>query len=222
MDPWHVIVVPVTVPRLDLDRRPGRPAGSLFRVTAAVGLLTLPLFWALHVVLPNSVRVNCVVQPCPQSMSRGVDDMTVLVITAAVDLLAIAAYLAAAAVRRTLDLRTGLRWSPAAVAVVALATGGFSWLLNESQVDLGDLGSEGFGYQLLFGLWLFTPLVLYIVDRGDRRAVIPVFIGLAPTAVCSLFALEDSPIAALPTAMLVIALTTVLLLRRRQHAVVVS
>ncbi|TCC33619.1 hypothetical protein [Kribbella sindirgiensis] len=215
----------MTDPRLDLDRRPVRPVGNLFRVTAAASVLTLPLFWGLRVVLPNSVEVNCVVQPCPpsvDSMGMSVSSAAVLVITAAVELVVIAAYLARAAARRTLDLRTGLRWSPAAVAAVALATGGFSWLLNESQVDLGDLGSTGFGYLLLLALWLLTPLVLYVVDRGDRRAVLPVSIGLAPTAVAGLFALEDSPIAALPTAMLIIALTTVLLLRRRQHAVVVS
>lgn len=213
----------MTAPGLDLRRQPTRPAGNLFRVTAAVTFVSLPLLWVAYWVYPLPKLDSCppdAQEACPATVTVGgsVEAVGRLLPVAVVQLVLIGCYVALTAVRRTLDLRTSLRWAPTTVAVVALAIGGFSWLADEVDLDLDDFGTVGLGYLLLLALWLLTPLVLYVVHRGDRRAVLPVFIGLAPTAASGLFELEDSPLAALPSVMLVIAVIIVTIVRRRWEA----
>lgn len=111
-------------------------------------------------------------------------------------------------------LRTGVRWSPVAVAVVALAVGGFGWLIEGG--DLNGLDSVRLGSVVLLALWLFTPLVLYGVHRCDPGAVILVVIGLAPTAVCNALVVQEDPVAALPAVMLVVSAAVIVIVRRRE------
>ncbi|TCC05702.1 hypothetical protein [Kribbella soli] len=211
----------MTAPRLDLRRRPTKPAGNLFRVTAAVSFLSLLVLWAAYEWWPSPGFESCHRtaggEPCPpsvDSIGSALDPPQLILVTAVVELVAIGCYLALAAARRTLDLRTGLRWSPVAVAVIALAVGGFGWLMDGG--DLNSFGSVAPGFVLLFALWLLTPLVLYGIHRGDRGAVIPVAIGLAPTAACNAVVVQDDPAGALPAVMLVVAVLTVVVVRRRQ------
>ncbi|TCC38333.1 hypothetical protein [Kribbella speibonae] len=207
----------MTAPHLDLRRRPAKPAGNLFRVTAAVSFLSLPLFWAVYELYPRSGVDPCpedAQEVCPPTLSEPVNELAVLLVVACVELLVIGGYLAFAAARRSLDLRSGLRWSPIAVTIVALAVGGFGWLIEGD--DLRRLDSLELALLLLFAVWLLTPLVLYGVHRGDRRAVIPVVLALAPTGAGAAFVATDSPLAALPAVMLVVAVLTVLVVRRRE------
>jgi hypothetical protein len=201
---------------VDLRRPPERAAGNLYRVTAALALLSFPLFWAVYWVLPVSAPYNCAQQPCPQSMDSmpAPTALNLIVPTAAIELVVLAVYLAIATRRQPLDPRARLRWLPASLVVVALATGGFSWLVDDVGLDVEVLGDSGPGYLVLLGLWLLTPLVTYAVRRGDRRAAIPVLIGLVPTAVCSIFIVDKYPIAALPFVMIVASLPVALVTRR--------
>ncbi|TDW94338.1 hypothetical protein EV137_1642 [Kribbella pratensis] len=210
----------MTATLTDLRRRPAKPAGSLFRVTAAVSFLTLLVLWAVYEWWPSPEFESCHRtaggEPCPpsvDSVGSALDPPYLILVTALVELVAIGGYLALAAARRTLDLRTGLRWSPAAVAVVALAVGGFGWMMDGG--DLNGLDSVAPGFLLLFAGWLLTPLVLYGVHRGDRGAVILVVIGLAPTAVCNAMLVQDYPAGALPGVMLVVSTVVVVIVRRR-------
>ncbi|WP_327633631.1 hypothetical protein OHB24_26960 [Kribbella sp. NBC_00482] len=210
----------MTAPSLDLRRRPTRAAGNLFRVTAAVSFLTLPLLWAVYLLRPLAEPDSCppdAREACPPSLDTvggSVNELVLLLATACLELMAIACYLAWAAARRNLDLRSGLRWSPLAITIVALAVGGFGWLIDEG--DLNGIDSVALGLLLLFALWLFTPLALYGVHRGDRRAVIPVVVGLAPTAVCNAIVVPDAPVGALPAVMLVVSAVVVVIVRRRE------
>lgn len=210
----------MTAPHLDLRRRPTKPAGNLFRVTAAVSFLSFPLVWEAYLLFPLAELESCTGDgnaPCPLSLDTGrgfLHELGPLLATACVELVVIACYLAWATARRTLDLRTGLRWSPIAIVIVALAVGGFGWL-----IDGGDLSGPDAvepGLVLLFALWLFTPLAVYGVHRGDRRAVIPVVIGLAPTAAVNAYVVPEAPIGTFPAVMLVVAVLTVVVVRRRE------
>lgn len=210
----------MTAQRLDLRPPPTRPdAGNLFRVTAAVSFLSIPLLWAAYYVVPPK-DIPCLDHACPPSVEvvrRTVEPWTVVVGAAGVELAVIAGYLVLAAARRTLDLRTGLRWSPVAVAVVALAAGSFGWLMDNGAGLSFDAAETTF--LLLLAAWLLTPLILYAVHRGDRRAVLLVVIGLAPTAVGNAVLIENDPLVvpmALPAIMLVIGVITVRVVRRRR------
>ncbi|WP_328998542.1 hypothetical protein OHA18_29320 [Kribbella sp. NBC_00709] len=213
----------MTDPRLDLRRPVPRPAGNLFRVTAVVSFLSLPLIWAAFLWLPGLFAGgddgdwcqdgNACVAPDDGS-TNSIDGLYLIVAAACVELAVIGCYLAVAASHRGLGLRARLHGLPTAVAIVVLAVGGFAWLLVAEGTEL--VGSAGIGI-LLFAFWLFTPLVLYRVHRADRRAVIPVAIGLAPTAACNAYVALDFLIAALPAVMLVVAIGTVVVVRLRQR-----
>jgi hypothetical protein len=206
----------MTASPVDLRRRPDRAAGNLYRVTAAMGVLSLPLFWAVYRVLPVSAPYDCHEHPCPPAVDSmpAPSALNLLVPTAVIELVVIAVYLVVAARRQTVEPLAGLRSLPASAAVVALACGGFSWLVDDVDLDFEDLGEAGLGYLLLLGLWLFTPLVTATVRRGDRWAAILVLIGLAPTAVCGIFILDKYPIGALPFVMIVASLPIALRTRR--------
>ncbi|NIK60721.1 hypothetical protein [Kribbella shirazensis] len=210
----------MTAQPLDLHRPPTRPAaGNLFRVTAAVSFLSIPLLYVAYLVVPPD-EIPCQDHACPPSadvVGRAPEPSDVVLAAAGAELLVIACYLVLAAARRTLDLRTGLRWSPAAVAIVALAVGSFGWLMDNGAGLSFDAAEVAF--LLLLGSWLLTPLVLYAVHRGDRRAVVPVVIGLAPTALGNAFLIANDPLVvpmALPALMLVAGVITVLAVRRRR------
>lgn len=209
----------MTAPHLDLRRRPAKPAGNLFRVTAAAGFLTLPLLWAAYVLSPPTGPGPCPAdarEVCPPSVDTvggSVNELVLLSATACLELAVIGCYLVWATTHRTLDLRAGLRWSPLAVMIVALAVGGFGWLIDEGY--LNGIDSVGFGLVLLLVLWLLAPLALYGVHRADRRAVLPVALGLAPTAAWNALVVTEDPLGALPPAMLVVAVVTVVVVRRR-------
>ncbi|WP_344198073.1 hypothetical protein [Kribbella karoonensis] len=214
----------MSAPRISLRRAVPRPAGYLYRVTAAVTFVTLLLVWLLDELLATTAPDPCenvprgtVCEP-PPALDRSdgyTSGLELFLWTIAVELLVIACYLGLALARRTIDLRAALRWSPAAVMLVLLAVGGFGWVLDDSRTLSGSLG---IGYLILFGCWLLTPLVLYDVYRGDRAAVVPVAIGLAPTAVLNA-AFQDWT-TSLPAVMLVVAIATVVVvhLRRRQRS----
>ncbi|HEY3559518.1 MAG TPA: hypothetical protein VGL05_18735 [Kribbella sp.] len=210
----------MTAERLDLRRSPTKGAGNLFRVTAVVSLLSIPLLWVAYLVVPSE-HLPCQDHACPPSpdvVRRSAEPSDIVLAAAGAELVVIACYLALAAVRRTLDLRTGLRWSPAAVAIVALSVGSFGWLLDNGaglSFDAAELV-----FLLLLVSWVFTPPILYVVHRGDPRAVIPVVIGLAPTAVGNALLIANDPLVvpmALPAIMLTVGVITVLAVRRRQH-----
>ncbi|RZT26946.1 hypothetical protein EV649_0694 [Kribbella sp. VKM Ac-2569] len=210
----------MTAQRLDLRRPPTRPAaGNLFRVTAAVSFLSIPLLWVAYLVVPPE-EIPCQDHACPPSVDvvrRTVEPWVVVVAAAGAELVVIACYLVLAAARGTLDLRTGLRWSPTAVAIVALSVGSFGWLMDNGaglSFDAAELT-----FLLLLAAWLLTPLVLYAVHRGDRRAVLPVVVGLAPTALGNAVLIANDPLVApmgLPAIMLVVGVITVLVVRRRR------
>lgn len=210
----------MTAPRLDLRRSPTRPVGNLFRVTAAVSFLSIPLLWVAYLVVPPE-HVACQDHACPPSADvvRGTAEPLDAVLAAAVaELVLIACYLAIAAARRSLDLRTGLRWSPAAVAVVALAVGSFGWLLDNGAGRSFDTAEVTF--LLVLVAWLFTPLILYVVHRADRQAAVPVVIGLAPTAVGNALLINNDPLVplmALPATMLAISVLALVAVRRRER-----
>ncbi|MFD7158726.1 hypothetical protein ACFV9C_29285 [Kribbella sp. NPDC059898] len=212
----------MSAPRISL-RRPaaGRPAGNLYRVTAAVTFVTVLLFWLLDELLATTAPDPCANVPrgtvCapPPALDRSDGSPTglqLLLWTIAVEVLVIACYLALAIVRRTIDVRAALRWSPAAVMLVVLAVGGFGWLFGNTWTLSGTVGV---GYLILFACWLLTPLVLYDVYRGDRAAVVPAAIGLAPTVVLNAAFQEWTT--SLPAVMLVIALATVAFLHLRRQ-----
>ncbi len=213
----------VTAPRLSLRRPVGKPAGNLYRVTAAVIFVTVLLFWLLDELLATTAPDPCanlprgaVCEPVP-ALDRSDGSPTGLQLflcTIAVELLVIACYLVLALARRTIDPRAALRWSPTAVALVLLATGGFGWLFDRSGNTIG-LDAVSVGYLVLFACWLLTPLVLYDVYRGDRAAVVPVALGLAPTAVIN--ALFQDATTALPAVMLVVAVVTVVVVHLRRQ-----
>jgi hypothetical protein len=210
----------VTTQQLDLRRPPTRPAaGNLFRVTAAVIFLSIPLLYVAYLVVPPD-SIPCLDHACPPStdvVGRAPEPWKVVVTAAGVELVVIACYLVLAAARRTLDLRTGLRWSPAAVVVVALAVGSFGWLMDNGaglSFDAAELT-----FLLVLAAWVLTPPILYAVHRGDRRAVLPIAIGLAPTALGNTILIANDPLIVpmgLPAIMLVIAVITVLVVRRRE------
>lgn len=210
----------MTSPHPDLRLRPTRPAGNLFRVTAAASFLSVPLLWVAYLVVPPD-HVPCQDHACPPSadvVGRTTDPLDAVLAAAVAELVVIACYLAAAAIRRTLDLRTGLRWAPAAVAIVALAVGSFGWLLDNGAGLSFDAAEVAF--LLVLVAWLFTPLILYVAHRGDRQAVVPVVIGLAPTAVGNAVLINNDPLVplmALPTAMLAIGVITTVAVRRRER-----
>ncbi|TCC23616.1 hypothetical protein [Kribbella speibonae] len=212
----------MTGPRLNLRRPPPKPAGDLFRVTAAVSFLTLPLLWAAKVILPPLGQGPCPRGAyCPAEVLGPTDPLGLVVAAAVAEFVVIGCYLALASTRRTLDLRTGLRWFPVAAAVVALAVGFFGWLMDTSSrldedLDLreGSSSTES-AFALLLFLWLLTPVILYGVHRGDRSAVVPVVIGLAPTAVCGVLLISEHLLNPLPAIMLVVGVLTALLVRRR-------
>lgn len=208
----------VTAP-LNLRRSPTKPAaGNLFRVTAVVSFVSIPLLWLAYLVVPPE-RIPCQDHPCPPSIDvvrRSAEPLDIVLAAAGAELAVIACYLVLAAARRTLDLRAGLRWSPAAVAVVALAVGSFGWLMDNG-AGLSFNAAELI-FLILLGAWLLTPLILHVVHRGDRRAVVPVVIGLAPTALCNALLINNDPLVvpmALPATMLVVGVITVRVLRRR-------
>jgi hypothetical protein len=207
------------VTALDLRRPPTRPAGNLFRVTAAVSFLSIPLIWAASVVVPPE-EIPCLDHPCPPSLDvvgRSAEPVDIILAAAAAELVVIAGYLALAAARGTLDLRAGLRWSPAAVAIVALAVGSWGWLLENGAGR--SFNAAELAFLILLASWLLTPLILYVVHRGDRRAVVPVVIGLTPTALGTALLVPNDPLVvpmALPAIMLVAGVITVLAVRRRQ------
>lgn len=206
--------VSVTAPRLDL-RRPARkkPAGNLFRVTGAVSFLTLALFWVVAQLLPESYSDPCpgesagvACPPLPAVEGGVVSDLQVFLATAGVELAVIAGYLVLAVVRQRTEPGAALRWSPAAVAIVALAVTGFAGILSDDS------------WSPYFVLWIVTPLVLYDVYRGDPGAVIPVVLGLAPTAVCcALVAFwGDLAMGVLPALMLLVSGAVVVVLSNRR------
>jgi hypothetical protein len=215
------IVFLVSAQQLDLRRPPTRRPGNLFHVTAAVSFLSIPLLYVAYLVVPPE-RIPCQDHACPPSadevgVGRAPEPWEVVLAAASAELVVIACYLALAVARGTLDLRTGLRWSPAAVAVVALAVGSFGWLMDNGAGLSFD--SAELTFLLLLGSWLLTPLVLHVVHRGDRRAVIPVVIGLAPTALGNALLINNDPLVvpmALPATMLVVGVITVLVVRRRR------
>ncbi|MET9275053.1 hypothetical protein [Kribbella sp. NPDC003557] len=150
-------------------------------------------------------------------MRRSAEPLHIVLAAAGAELAVIACYLVLAAARRTLDLRAGLRWSPAALAVVALAVGSFGWLMDNG-AGLSFNAAELI-FLILLGAWLLTPLILRVVQRGDRRAVVPVVIGLAPTALGNALLINNDPLVvpmALPATMLVVGVITVMV-RRRRH-----
>jgi hypothetical protein len=209
----------VTAERLDLRRPSASGVGNLFRMTAVVSCLSIPLLWVAYLVVPSE-HIPCQDYTCPPSpdvVRRSVEPSDAVLAAAGAELVVIACYLALAAARRTLDLRAGLRWSPAAVAIVALAVGSFGWLLDNGaglSFDAAELV-----FLLLLASWLFTPLVLYVVHRADRRAVIPVVVGLAPTAVGNALLITNDPLVvpmALPAIMLTVGVITVLVVRRHR------
>lgn len=209
----------MTAPRPDLRRPPTTPAaGGLFRVTAAVSFLSIPLLYVAHLVVPPE-RTPCQDHACPPSadvVGRAPEPSDVVLAAAGAELVVIACYLVLAAARGTLDLRTGLRWSPAAVAIVALAVGSFGWLMDNGAGLSFDAAEVAF--LVLLGAWLLTPLILYAVHRADPRAVIPVVVGLAPTALGNALLINNDPLVvpmALPVVMLTAGVITVLVVRRR-------
>ncbi|TCC33620.1 hypothetical protein [Kribbella sindirgiensis] len=210
----------MTAPRLDLRRSPTRPAGSLFRVTAAVSFLSIPLLLVAYLVVPPD-HIPCQDHACPPStdvVRRTAEPLDLVLAAALAELVVIACYLAIAAARRSLDLRTALRWSPAAVAIVTLAVGSFGWLLDNGAGLSFDAAEVAF--LLLLVAWLFTPLILYVVHRGDRQAAVPVVIGLAPTAVGNALLINNDPLIplmALPATMLTIGVLTLVAVRRRER-----
>ena len=211
----------MTTMRLDLRRPAPKRAGNLFRVTAAVSFLSLPLLWVVYLLYPLPQLDSCRRveggEPCPPSIDRvgrSVDELDLFLATVGVELIAIGCYLALATARGSLEWRTGLRWSPVAGAVVALAVGGFGPLIDDG--DLNGVESVRLGFLLLFALWLLTPLVLYCVYRADRHAAVPVAVGLAPTAATNALVIPDDPVAALPAVMLVAGVLTLLVVRRRK------
>lgn len=201
----------------------GKPAGNLYRVTAAVTFVTLPLLWLLDELLATTAPDPCadlprgaICEPVP-ALDRSTGSPTGLQLflwTIAVELLVIACYLILALVRRTIDLRAAVRWSPTAVALVLLAVGGLGWLFDRRGNPIG-LGTVSLAYLVLFACWLLAPVILYDVYRGDRAATTPAAIGLAPTAVLN--ALFQNATTALPGVMLLVAIAAVAVghLRRR-------
>lgn len=205
----------MSAPRISLRRPVGKPAGNLYRVTAAVTFVTLPLFWLLDELLATTAPDPCanlprgaVCEPVPalDRSDGSPGGLQLFLWTIAAELIVIACYLVLALVRRTLDLRAALRWSPAAVALLVLAVGGFGWLFDR-RGNLIGFDAVSVGYLVLFAGWLLAPVILYDVYRGDRAAVVPVAIGLAPTAVVN--ALFQESFTALPAVMLLVAVATV-------------
>ena len=213
----------MSAPRISLRRRTPRPAGNLYRVTAAVTFVTLLLFWLLDELLASTAPDPCasvprgaVCEPVP-ALDRSDGSPTGLQLflwTLAAELVVIACYLVLALARRTVDPRAALRWSPAAIALVLLAVGGFGWLFDRRGNMIG-LDAVSVGYLVVYGCWLLAPVVLYDVYRGDRAAVVPVAIGLAPTAVINALFLES--FTALPAVMLLVAVATVVVVHLRQR-----
>ncbi|WP_350277296.1 hypothetical protein [Kribbella sp. HUAS MG21] len=204
---------------LDLRRAPARPAvGNLFRVTAGVSLLSIPLLWVAHLLVPARA-IPCQDHPCPPSLDviRDPEPIDAVLAAVGVELVVILGYLVLAAARRTLDLRTGLRWLPVAVVIVVLAVGSFGWLLEAGAGRSYDASELTF--LILLGAWVLMPLILYVVHRADPRAVVPVIIGLAPTALGNALLINNDPLVvpmALPAIMLVVGVITVLVMRRRR------
>ncbi|MGW7682671.1 hypothetical protein ACWGID_18165 [Kribbella sp. NPDC054772] len=208
----------MTAERLDLHRPVRKPAGNLFRVTAAVSVLSLPLLLAADLWLPLPDYDVCYDdEPCPSldTITGSSTAWILLLITAGTQLVILGCYIAVALRRRTLDLPAVRRWLPTAIAVIALALGGLGWLI--SAIGLNPKPGQVVTYLVLLALWLLAPLVLYDVQRGDPRAVIPVTLALLPTVgLTTISALDFGAFAALPVVMLLIALATVVIARRRQ------
>ncbi|MGW7682670.1 hypothetical protein ACWGID_18160 [Kribbella sp. NPDC054772] len=207
----------MTATPLDLGRPVGRPAGHLFRVTAVVVALSIPLAIASYVLQIATHAGRCRPWPeCEELILPEVYTAFVLGTTAGVELLLIGGYLVLATARGRLARSVAFRAVPTAIGVVVLAVVGLGgWL--EAPTNHGG-SSPGKGYLILLGLWLLAPLVLYGVHRGDRSAVIPVALGLLPTAFVSMGALPKVPPAALPPVMLVIAVVSVAIVRRSREA----
>jgi hypothetical protein len=182
----------MTAPRLNLTRPTQKPAANLFRVTAVVAALTLPLLWLWHLWTPLPSGSNCSPQDyCPAVEVVDAPLTAFLGWTTLVELAVVVGYLAVAGLRGTLRLRTGLRWLPIALSILVLALGGFVALMDTA------------GPSALFAVWLATPAILFGVHRGDRRAVLPVLLGLAPTAISCATLVTEVWLAGLPVAVLI-------------------
>lgn len=204
-----------TAPPLAPRRSPDKPVGKLFRITAAVAALSVPLTIASYVLQVATGAGRCRPQPeCQVHILPDVYTAFVLGTAAGAELLLIGCCLVLAIARGRLARGAALHAVPTVVGAVVLAVAGLAGWLEAPNRHGGD--SVGIGYLILLGLWLIAPLVLYGVHRGDRGASMPVALGLLPTALFSMVALPKVPLAAMPPVMLVFAVITVAILRRRR------
>lgn len=202
--------------RRSADRPAGneRQAGNLYRVTAAVVALSVPLAVASYVLQLTTGLGRC--RPYPDCQVLPAPDPYtgfILSTTAGAELALIGGYVLLAVARGRLTRDAALHALPTAIAVVVLAIVGLGgWLDAPTHRSAAP---AGIGVLILLGLWLLAPLVLYRVQRGDRGAAIPVALALLPTVFVNVFALPRVPLAALPPVMLAAAVITVALVRRR-------
>jgi hypothetical protein len=207
-------VFSVTVPSLDFRLPPPGPAGKLLRVTAVVAGLSVPLAMASYVLQVATGVGRCRPWPgCEELILPEVHTGFVLSTTAGAELALIGCCLGLATARGKVPRGAALHELPPAIGVAILAVVGLGGWLEAPSHHAG--ASPGVGYLILLGLWLLAPLVLHGVHRADRGALIPVTLGLLPTAFVSIGALPKVPLAALPPIMLATAITTVAIARRQ-------
>jgi len=190
VDPWWGMF---GSPPLDLRRRTRPPAAGLLRFTAVVAALTLPLVVGLSIWKPfgpepcgGTLDANGFPVPCTEVINPFDVIFRATVAAGCIELVAIGIYLAVTLPRTTATPGAVLRWLPVSASVVALALGGFSVVSR--------------GGALAWFLWLIAPLIFYGVHRADPTAVVPVLLGLLPSAVVSAILVIDSAFNGLPAA----------------------
>ncbi|HET6738039.1 MAG TPA: hypothetical protein VFH76_03870 [Kribbella sp.] len=191
-----------------------RPAGNLYRVTAAVVALSVPLAVASYVLQLTTGLGRCRPYPdCQVLIAPDPYTGFILSTTAGAELALIGGYLLFATARGRLAQNAAVHTLPTVIGVVVLAVVGLGgWLDAPTHRSAAP---AAIGYRILLCLWLLAPLVLYRVHRGDRGAAIPVALALLPTVFVSMFAFPKVPLAALPPVMLAAAVVTIVIVRRR-------
>ena len=180
----------MTGQRFDLRRPIDRPAGGLFRASAASAALTFPLLWLFTAWAPFGPE-PCI-RVCPGSIPEYDDVFFAIPSTAVVELVVVGVYLAVVLLRRTADADI-LRWLPVSVGVVVLAVAPLPPLSSADSELLAPLPL----------LWILVPLVLYFVNRGDDGAAKWVLLALAPSCVMGALVVQENALAALPAGLLV-------------------
>ncbi|MFG1812558.1 hypothetical protein ACGFIF_02240 [Kribbella sp. NPDC049174] len=184
-------------PPLDLRRRTRHPAAGLFRATAVVAALTLPLVWVLTAWAPFG-PVRCgrelgsdgIPVPCPDSIRPYDALFRAILATGAAELVAIGIYLVVALPRSTAPASAVLRQLPLSAGVIALALGPYA------------VATEGTGLLTpLFLLWILAPLIVYGVHRADARSAVIVLLALLPSGVVSAILVLDEIYHGMPAAM---------------------